>query len=94
MHQNNFILLAVTLTTALNACTPPTEKSRHTVEEYLADDALRKGQFSRCANDPGSIGETPDCVNAREAERRANLGSFRNRFRPTPPGMPAGKSKD
>jgi hypothetical protein len=30
-----------------------------------------------CANDPGTVGATPDCVNAREAERRASIGSLR-----------------
>jgi len=50
----------------------------------LADDALRKEQVALCANDPGSIGKTPDCINAGTAEARAGMGSFSKRFRPNP----------
>jgi len=70
------------------ACSRAPDKARHTVEEYLANDALRKEQVARCSNDPGSIDKTPDCINALEAERRDGLGSFSSRFQPTPPGMP------
>jgi hypothetical protein len=95
MSRSPCILIAIASVAATVACTPAPEKARHTVEEYLANDGLRKEQFARCANDPGSIGKTPDCINAAEAERRAGLGSFSKRFRPTPPGMPSpDKSKD
>jgi hypothetical protein len=30
-----------------------------------------------CANDLGALAETPDCVNARVAARRAGIGSLR-----------------
>ena len=38
---------------------------------------LRRLTFARCANDPGSRDASPDCVNAREAERLEGVGSLR-----------------
>jgi hypothetical protein len=34
--------------------------------------------FKKCANDPGTLQNTPDCINARAAERLESLGSLRN----------------
>jgi hypothetical protein len=31
-----------------------------------------------CLNDPGTLERTPDCVNAKEAERRAGIGSLKS----------------
>jgi hypothetical protein len=52
--------------------------ARHTVAEYRADAQLRREVFTQCVNDPGTLGETPDCVNAREAERLEGRGSLRD----------------
>jgi hypothetical protein len=71
--------LGVTLTTT--CCTGQPASAQHTVAEYRADAALRREQFARCVNDPGSLGETPDCINAREASRLEDIGSVRD----TPP---------
>jgi hypothetical protein len=71
--------LGVTLTTT--CCTRQTPAGQHTVAEYRANAALRREEFARCANDPGSLGETPDCINAREASRVEDIGSVRD----TPP---------
>jgi hypothetical protein len=59
------------------ACAPAPDRARHTVEEYRQHPELRKPEFDRCVNDPGSLGTTPDCVNAREAERLEGVGSLR-----------------
>ena len=92
MNRNVIILIASAA--AAVACTQSPAKARHTVEDYLADEGLRREQVARCANDPGSIGKTPDCINAITAENRAGMGSFSKRFRPTPPPVPgAGESK-
>ena len=62
----------------LVACSRQPEAARHTVEEYRADKFLRQETYKRCANDPGSLGKSPDCINAREAERLESIGSLRD----------------
>jgi hypothetical protein len=78
----------------IGACTQSPPVAKHTVEQYLANDALRAEQIARCGNDPGTIGKTPDCINALEAEDRAGRGSFSKRFRPTPPPPPTSAIKN
>jgi hypothetical protein len=58
-------------------CTRQPDVARHTVEEYRADKTLRQDLFRKCANDPGTLAKTPDCINASEAERLESLGSLR-----------------
>ena len=60
------------------ACTPDADVARHTVEEYRADPELRREVFAACAHDPGTSGESADCVNAIEAERLESRGSLRD----------------
>jgi len=62
----------------LVGCSREADVARHTVEEYRADKTLRQDLFKKCANDPGTLGKTPDCVNAQEAERLEGYGSLRN----------------
>ena len=62
----------------LAACSREADVARHTVEEYRADKTLRQEMFKQCANDPGTLEKTPDCVNVREAERLESYGSLRN----------------
>jgi hypothetical protein len=50
---------------ALSACGPG--QARHTVEEYRADAELRHAQVGRCRKDPGTLRNTPDCINAEAA---------------------------
>jgi hypothetical protein len=59
------------------SCAPAPDRAAHTVEEYGQNAALRQSEMRRCANDPGTLGTSPDCINAREAERRAGVGSLR-----------------
>jgi hypothetical protein len=70
--------LAIVIILGAAACTRQPDVARHTVEEYRADKTLRQGVFRKCANDPGTLGKTPDCINASEAERLESLGSLRN----------------
>lgn len=60
------------------SCAPSPPVAQHTVAEYRADAALRREVFAKCLNDPGSLRQTPDCVNAREAERLESRGSLRD----------------
>ena len=62
----------------LVGCSREADVARHTVEEYGADKTLRQEMFQKCANDPGTLGKTPDCINAQEAERLESYGSLRN----------------
>jgi hypothetical protein len=68
---------ALTLLT-LASCTREADVARHTVQDYRADKPLRQEMFKRCTNDPGTLGKTPDCINALEAERLESYGSLRN----------------
>lgn len=61
----------------LLSCSRQPESAHHTVAEYRAHADLRREQFARCADDPGTLGETPDCINAREAQRQEDIGSVR-----------------
>ena len=54
---------------ALAACSREPPAATHTVADYRANAELRRDTFARCANDPGTLGRTPDCINAREATR-------------------------
>ena len=66
--------------TAISAagCAPAPDRARYSVDAYRQDPALRRQQLERCANDPGTLERSPDCVNAREAERALGVGSLRD----------------
>lgn len=75
--RTRFVIAAMTLFGAV-ACTPEADVARYTVEEYRADTGLRRQVFTECANDPGTLGQTADCINAIEAERLESRGSLRD----------------
>jgi hypothetical protein len=60
------------------ACTPAPDRAAHTVSEYRENPGLRNDEFARCANDPGTLADTPDCRNVREAKRLAEPDSLRS----------------
>jgi hypothetical protein len=60
------------------SCTREPLSAQHTVAEYRSNADLRREQFARCTNDPGTLGKTPDCVNAREAQRLEDMRSVRD----------------
>jgi hypothetical protein len=63
---------------ALGGCSPVPDGARHTVADYRANAALRRQSLEACSNDLGSLGKTPDCVNALEASRLEDGKSLRN----------------
>jgi hypothetical protein len=69
---------ATAVALGLACCARQPEQAQHTVAEYRANADLRREQFARCTNDPGTLGKTPDCVNAREAQRLEDIGSVRD----------------
>jgi hypothetical protein len=65
----------------VGACSPQPEAARYTVDEYRRDDFLRHAQVARCRQDPGTLRNNPDCINA---EAAASLED-RTRLRDAPP---------
>ena len=59
------------------ACAPAPDRAVHDVAYYRAHATERNERLLACANDPGSLADHPDCVNAREAERLEGIGSLR-----------------
>jgi hypothetical protein len=59
-------LLAAIL--VLSAC-GKTEKV-YTVKEFMTDKALREGILQKCKENPGKLGETPNCINADDANHK------------------------
>lgn len=51
----------------LAACTQEPKVARYTVDEYRADASLRRTQVAQCEADPGTLQDTPDCINAHAA---------------------------
>jgi hypothetical protein len=76
----------------LAACTQSPDPMDHTVDYYRAHRAEREAAVAKCVNDPGSLRDSPACVNAREAARLEDTGSLRNLSPMGLPGKPAGPS--
>jgi type IV pilus biogenesis protein CpaD/CtpE len=71
-------VVAVLVTLGVTACTRDVNVARHAVDEYRANAALRRETFAKCVDDPGTLGRSADCINAREAERLESRGSLRD----------------
>ena len=52
--------------------------SAPTVEYFRGHPKERVAQLQRCANDPGSLAESPACVNAEQADALDRHDSLRN----------------
>jgi len=74
-HTLSYALAVVTL--AIASCSRQPESASHTVADYRGNPDLRREQLARCTNDPGTLGQTPDCINAREAGRLEENYSIR-----------------
>lgn len=66
------IAVALTGLILLAGCSKPTTPTI-TVEEFLADEALLAEHVRKCRNNPGELGQTPNCVNAAAADGKARL---------------------
>jgi hypothetical protein len=68
----------VLLTLVACACSRgPQEEATHTVDYYRSHAEMREAKLRDCSNDPGSLGDSPNCVNVRRAEELESLGSLR-----------------
>jgi hypothetical protein len=58
------------------------------VSYFQAHPKEREALFKRCADDPGVLGKTPECVNVSQAEAIEGMGSFKHlapmQFPPVP----------
>lgn len=65
--------IIVLLAALLAGCSGQIGERVFTVDEFLADDALRSDQISRCRQNPGELGQSANCLNAEQAEWQARL---------------------
>lgn len=70
--------LGIVVTISSAACAPSPEPTHQTVEYYRANSQVREAKVAECANDPGVLGKTPDCVNAKRAAELESIGSLRD----------------
>ena len=70
--------LGIVVTIGSAACAPSPNPTHQTVEYYRANREAREARLAECANDPGTLGKTPDCVNARQAGSLESIGSLRD----------------
>ena len=64
---------ALVMMALLVACSEPSPATVITVSAFLADDNLRADHIGKCRENPGELGQTPNCRNAEEAEGKARL---------------------
>lgn len=58
------------------ATTAPSADRVYTVDEFVAQPDLRKKVGALCGNDPARLGQAPNCINVRRADRIATAGSL------------------
>ena len=79
MKPHRVLTVSLLLTCGvLGSCSKAPGQSAHTVDWYLAHGSDRNAMVERCANDPGTLERTPDCVNAVAAAQQADVGSLRD----------------
>lgn len=66
----------------LAGCTADKSEPVRDVAYYEANDAERADKLAECANNPGTLAATPNCINARKADDNKVL-SPKNRKMPT-----------
>jgi len=96
MRPNAWLRFGLWLTAALSlmaaGCAPSAGPVR-TVSYFQAHPKEREALFKRCADDPGTLGKTPNCVNAERAEEIAGIGSFEHLPPMQFPPVPGARSK-
>lgn len=69
--------LGIVVTVSAAVSCAPVPDPANTVSYYREHAEERDAALKKCADDPGSLGQQPDCVNAREAARLEGIGSQR-----------------
>ena len=97
MRPNASLILGLWLATVLPliaaGCAPSAGPVR-TVSYFQAHPKEREALFKRCADDPGTLGKSPDCVNAERAEEIAGIGSFSHLPPMQFPAVPGARQKN
>lgn len=70
--------LGILVTIGAAACTPSPEPTHQTVDYYRANRDAREAKVAECINDPGVLGKTPDCINAKQAAAIEDIGNLRD----------------
>lgn len=70
--KGHIVLLAVLLVT----CSEQAERT-YTVDELIADEALLAEIMATCDNNPGELGNTPNCQDAAAADFKARFRRMR-----------------
>lgn len=76
VKQGFWFLAALPLMVAVG-CSSSSGPAR-TVSYFQAHPKEREALYKRCADDPGTLGKSAECVNASQAEAIEGIGSFRN----------------
>lgn len=95
MKQNSSSTLGLWLAAVLallSSCGSSSGSAR-TVSYFQAHPEERETASRRCADDPGTLGKSPECVNANQAEAIAGIGSFRHLPPMQFPKVPARKAE-
>ncbi|RDW95465.1 hypothetical protein J057_24025 [Marinobacter nanhaiticus D15-8W] len=69
--QSAFLAMA---TVALSGCF--SDEPVHTAEWYKEHDSDRQEKLKACSDNPGELRDTPNCVNALQAERVLSSGEL------------------
>jgi hypothetical protein len=73
------LLKAVAILMLLTAgCSRTPREATYTVDYYRARAEIRAEKLRDCSNNPGDLRNTPNCVNAAQAEAVEGIGSLRN----------------
>jgi len=92
--------IAIAFITTASGCSQDLQrpKAAHTVDQYLAKPDLMEAKLRECANNPGELRDTPDCINVNAASARRGTDSMNRGMGPLTNGMGsmngAGPSKD
>lgn len=70
--------LGIVVAISSAACAPSPDPTHQSVEYYRANREAREAKVTECVNDPGALGKTPDCVNAKLAAQLEDVGSLRD----------------
>lgn len=67
------VLLVAVGCIGLSACN---EEKSYTVDDLLKDPATLERVYKECGNDPGRLGNTPNCKNAAQANWKSKLNNM------------------
>lgn len=70
--------IAIAFIATASGCCPDSQrpKATHTVDQYLAKPDLMEEKLRECANNPGELRDTPDCINVNAASGRRGVDSM------------------